>query len=135
MTVIAGEAMFCVRIPGRERSRVTGGDSMIVSCPPKLLIAGGELGEPEAWGVAIEATMRFLRAVSEKGAAGLPNGPERLHHADWKLTADPVVIESWGNMHPGCDECGAGVRTALRQLREHPDKPLFVGQLYWAGPA
>jgi len=109
---------------GREDRPVTGFDSMIAGLPPALVRFAAQETYP-VW--LLEKT---LRRLSEMGASGLG---ETLHHADWVITTDPQVVEEKGMTH-GCPSCRSGTDLALASLRDHPDQPLLVGLLYWAGP-
>jgi len=104
--------------------RITGGDSVIASVPDAMLV-------PVDGGHALDlsAARAVLRNVAELSAAAVN---EPLHHADFVITSDPAVVESHGNMHPGCEECGAGVRAAKRMLRTDPTLRVIVGQCFWA---
>lgn len=56
----------------------------------------------------------------------------RLHTAQYVLTTDPDMIEKVG-MHdnPDCARCRGSVDQAKAFARDHPDKPLLVGRIYW----
>ena len=71
---------------------------------------------------------RDLRRISEKLAADIN---EKLHSAEWTITSDPAEVRTLGLMHD-CAACRAGVDQALTLLREHPDREVAVGQLWWA---
>lgn len=105
---------------------VAGSDSCIAMVPPGICV---EIEGQAA--VNVPALGRILRALSEDGAAGVG---EALHHAEWVITGDPVVVEDVG-MHgrPDCGRCRSAVDQALAYLAEAPGRELLVGTLYWAG--
>jgi len=104
----------------------TGFDSAIASVPGRLwhVTAAGERI------LLLSVARRELRELSEKLAAG---SRERLHHADWVITADPDEVAALGLMHD-CASCRAGVDQALARMREKPGTDMAVGQLWWAAP-
>jgi hypothetical protein len=71
-----------------------------------------------------------LRQVSEMLAASIR---ETLHHAEWRITADPDVVRRYGD-GDRCPTCLAGLDQALARLVEHPDDELLVGTLHWTTP-
>jgi hypothetical protein len=119
-----------------------------VNSPLKLTVTTGAEGEPSGFDSAIttvparlwhvtaagerilllSVARRELRELSERLAAG---GSERLHHADWVITADPDEVAALGMMHD-CATCRAGVDQALARMREEPGTDMAVGQLWWA---
>lgn len=106
--------------PDRE---VTGSDSAIVNGPERLLT--DEIGLVAAF------LNRKIKPLSHHLAAQIG---ERLHSAEWTVTTDPDVVETIG-MHgrANCRRCRAGVDRARIHLIEHPNIPLIVGVLHWAG--
>jgi hypothetical protein len=109
----------------REKRPVSGMDTVIAAMPEQFYIdVRGERS------LALTQFGRWLRKLAEKMATDIG---EELHHADFVITTEPSVVQSRGSMHD-CDTCRAGVRRALRALRENPNQELLVGLLYWAGP-
>lgn len=109
---------------GREGRSIAGTDSTILVMPSQFYI-GLDEGSP----LDVASFARFLRELAEKQAADIG---EVLHHAEFRITRDPAVIKSWGELHD-CEECRAAVRTALRYLATSDDD-FLVGQLWWAAP-
>jgi hypothetical protein len=107
---------------------VTGADSCIATVPPGLYVTVD--GGPPA--LDVRKLGRVLRGLSNELAANIN---ETLHHADWVITDDPVIVEEVG-MHgrPDCGKCRASVDQALAMLADRREK-LLVGALYWAGQA
>jgi hypothetical protein len=106
---------------------VSGMDTMIATMP-KTFYAPGPDGAPA---LMVRVFGHWLRLIAEKMAADIG---EELHHADFVITTEPSVVQARGSMHD-CPTCRAGVRRALRSLRENPATELLVGALYWAGPS
>jgi hypothetical protein len=102
--------------------KITGADTAILRAPTELYV---EIDGEKA--INVRWIARFLRLISEKFAADIN---EKLHHAEWILTTNPATVEAHGIVHD-CEDCRAGVRAALRQMAEHPEEEIFVGQLYW----
>jgi hypothetical protein len=102
----------------------TGFDSAIASVPTRLWHVT-ETGERI---LLLSVARRELRELSEKLAANIS---ERLHHADWVITADPDEVAALGMMHD-CATCRGGVDRALARMREEPGTDMAVGQLWWA---
>lgn len=100
----------------------TGFDSMVADAPPGLFTSSGRL--------RLRTLGTLLRELSILGASQVG---ERLHHGEWVMTADPVLLQQRSNLHD-CPSCRAGTDQALAYMREHPDTPMLVGLLYWAGP-
>jgi hypothetical protein len=100
-------------------------DTLIVAMPEDFYI--DVQGERT---LLIQPFTRALRRLMEQQAENLG---EQLHHAELWITTSPSVVWAKGSMHD-CDACRAGVRRALRELREKPDRELIVGVLYWAAP-
>lgn len=117
-----------LRVVGRAAiggDQPSGGlDSCIITAPEQTYT----VTEAGLWLLHLRPLNRLLRDVSEAAAENIG---ERLHHADWVLTADPAVIRAV-NVHD-CPSCRAGVDQALAALTEHPTVPLLAGVLYWAG--
>lgn len=111
-------------ITGREAVEIIGGDTVIVPVPDRFYVEVE--GAPA---LDVRRVGREIRQLAEEQASSLG---EVLHHAEFVLTTDRATVESHGNMHPGCAECEAGVRNALRALDEKPGHELLVGQLFWA---
>jgi len=104
--------------------KVDGGDTTIVRVPERFYV---DVGGQKALNVRLVG--RQLRQLAEEQAAALG---EKLHHAEFVITTDPAIVQSHGNMHPGCDTCETGIATALGVLRQNPAQELLVGQLFWA---
>lgn len=104
----------------RSERAIIGGDTTILSLPEEYVLLGA---------LDIVLLSRMLRTLAEQQAADLG---DELHHADFVVTTDPDLVAERGIMHD-CDECRAGVETALRWLQEEPNGYLVVGQLWWAG--
>ena len=100
-----------------------GFDSAITSVPRGwyAVIRGERVFAPQV-------AARKLREVSEMLAANIG---EKLHHATWTITGDPAEVTTLGLWHD-CATCRAGVDQALAMLRDHPDREVAVGQLWWA---
>lgn len=111
-------------ITGREATEIIGGDTVIAPVPDRFYV--DVEGTPA---LDVRRVGREIRQLAEEQATALG---EVLHHATFVLTTDRATVQSHGNMHPGCEECEAGVRKALRQLDEQPSHELLVGQLFWA---
>jgi hypothetical protein len=101
-------------------------DTCIATMPKQFT---ADVGDGEH-AVLLPQLVRFLRPMFEEFATNLG---EELHHAEFVITTDPSTVQAKGSMHD-CDECRAGVRRALRALKQHPDRELIVAALYWAGP-
>ena len=109
---------------GRERRPISGMDTVIATVREDLY---AEVGGQRT--LLMRPFARALRGLAEKSARDLG---EVLHHAEFVITSSPTTVQARGSMHD-CDSCRAGVRRALRALREQPDTELLVGALYWAG--
>jgi hypothetical protein len=105
---------------------VAGVDTTILTMPTQFYVTIGD-GPPA---LAVRQFIKAMRDLAEGQAAALG---EELHHAEFVITADPVVVEARGALHD-CEDCRAGVRRALRSLRENPGQEMVVGTLYWAAP-
>jgi hypothetical protein len=108
---------------GREDRAISGMDSIILNVPDGAYVTVDD-GPPA---LNVRGFSRFLRELAESQAHRLG---EELHHAEFRITTDPSIVESWGTTHD-CEECRAGTNAALRRLREAPQTPLLVGLLYW----
>lgn len=108
----------------RMNRPIIGGDTTIFGLPDSYQ---RQLDEHDALDVVDLG--RLLSAVAEQQAIDLG---DELHHADFVVTTDPLMVMERGAMHD-CDVCRAGVNSALRALKEHPEQSLVVGVLYWAG--
>lgn len=105
-------------------AEIAGGDGLVARVPDGFYVTmDGEKA------LDLRRVGPALRTLAMEQAANLG---EDLHHAEFVLTTDPATVESHGNMHPGCPECEAGVRAALRALRANPEQEFLVGQLFWA---
>jgi hypothetical protein len=108
----------------REKRPISGADTAIATMPQALYAdIGGEKT------LLLRKLGVFLRNQSEQFAADIG---EELHHAEWVITTSPATVQARGQLHD-CEKCRAGVRAALRKLRENPGEELLVGTLYWAG--
>lgn len=112
-----------INIRTRAEGDPAGFDSAIISVPAR-------------WYVTVDGKRAFLanlagrdlRVISEQMAADIN---EKLHSAVWTITSDPAEVRTLGMMHD-CATCRAGVVQALAVLRDHPDREVAVGQLWWA---
>jgi hypothetical protein len=109
---------------GRERRPVAGVDTIIAEMREEFYV---EIGGERT--LLMRPFARSLRALAEEQARSLG---EDLHHAEFVITTSPATVQARGALHD-CDACRAGVRRALRTLRENPGTELLVGALYWAG--
>jgi hypothetical protein len=112
---------------GREDRKISGMDTLIATMPQGFY---AEFGVPGERALKIQQFGEWLRKLAESQAKNLG---EELHHADFVITTSPTTVQARGAMHD-CEKCRAGVRSALRVLRENPERELLVGALYWAGP-
>lgn len=117
---------WTLTVAGLTDHEIGGTDTTILALPEGFYV---EL-EKHGRALLVQPLSRFLSSLANKQAADLG---ERLHHAEFVLTNDPSVIESRGSVHD-CEECRAGVKRALRFLKEHPEHEMIVGQLFWAVP-
>lgn len=117
-------------ITERAEREIAGTDTTILLVPPAAYV--DVPGEEHTGEKAIHAGLLdlILRRLAEQQAADVG---EELHHAEFTITRNPATLQSRGLIHD-CDECRAGVQAGLRQLREHPDNDIIVGQLFWAAP-
>lgn len=112
-----------IRVRTRAVGDPAGFDSAITSVPGRWYVT---LNGKRAFLANLAG--RDLRTISERLAADIN---EVLHSATWTITSDPAEVTTLGLWHD-CATCRAGVDQALAMLREHPDREVAVGQLWWA---
>lgn len=105
-----------------------GADTVIATVPPEIveflnlvpgaLVAGGPI---PGWLTRLGVQMaKVVNCVFARG--------------DFVFTTDPDVVREWGICpeHADCEDCQAGVETAVKALEADPDTLLVVGRLEWA---
>lgn len=97
---------------------IGGLDTTIFSIPAEVISDGV---------IVVTWLAQYSRTLAEKQADELH---EVFHHGEFVLTSDPAVIQARGIMHD-CEACRTAVRSAMRVLRDDPDRQLVVGNLYW----
>ncbi len=118
MSPITRPTLYRVECPSNADREVTGFDSAILVGPADLLVMPDH---------EVPIVMK-LGSLSHMFASSVG---DRLHHANWRVTTDPAVVEEMGR--PGCRHCRAGFEVAKAHLLKEPGRPMVVGQLFYAG--
>jgi len=115
--------VFTLTVMGDTRAEPSGFDSTVITVPDGAYVQAGSirsLNVMAAKAVLTQATTNSCVLADEK-----------LHHAEWIFTRDPAQVRTLG-LGDGCEDCRAGVASALAYLATHPDREVAVGQLWWA---
>lgn len=119
-----------MRVEGLSQLETDGGDTIIFTMPPEFMVRVDENGPPA---LAAVQFARFLRGLANQQARDLNS---IIHHAEFRVTKSIATVEEFGVFpeHADCLDCQRGVLTAVEYMKEHPDREMVVGQLFWAAP-
>lgn len=117
--------MTALVIPGPGRPPVVEMDTAILSLGDPVREAFDALPGPPEQRIAALGPILAPQAVELAARVG-----QVLLSSRWWYTTDPQVIRARGMLHD-CAKCRAGQDQAQAMLREHPDRPLAVGQLFY----